>query len=416
MYPDGYKITLFLCYNYYVMEMKTIIERLDHMGNGIAYIDGIVTFIPKCVPGDEVEIEIIKSKKNFKEGKVLNFISKSENHVDSFCPYYDICGGCHLQNLSYEATKEYKINRLKNILNRVGIDNDVTFVENDYPKNYRNKIELKVKNGKLGFYKSGSHEIVEIDTCNITKNAINNFIPEIKEMNIINGDVIIRCNFNDELLIDIKTNDDIKLCYDYSKYKVVGIIINDKVVYGEGKYLDKINDLFFEVSYDSFFQVNSNINSKLFKLIEKHAKGDIVLDLYSGVGTLSLMASKTANKVYAIETIPNAVINAIRNAKINNINNVNFILGNVEDKIKYINDNIDTVIVDPPRKGLDDFTISKLFELNPNKIIYISCETQKLSEDLKKLLNNYKVSYLYALDMFSYTYHVESVCVLERKN
>ena len=154
-----------------------------------------ITFIPKTIPGDEVEIKITKSKKNFNEGEIVSFIKRAGNHLDNICPYYDICGGCHLQGLSYDETLKYKEDRIRNILNRCNINLPINIIRNDNPLNYRNKIELKVKNSKIGFYKAKSHDILEIKTCAITSSAINNFLEELKSFNIINGDVIIRNNY-----------------------------------------------------------------------------------------------------------------------------------------------------------------------------------------------------------------------------
>ncbi|MBQ6841071.1 MAG: class I SAM-dependent RNA methyltransferase [Bacilli bacterium] len=396
--------------------MKCIIERMDHMGKGIGYIDGKIIFVPKTIPGDEVEITNYEEHKKYARATTYEIINSSNDRKIAFCPYYDKCGGCHLQNLSYEKTLEYKKDRVANILSRANINNEIEVIKNDFPINYRNKIELKVIDGRIGFYESKSHELIEIKECKITKEAINKFIPLLKDMELKNGDVTLRCNYNDELLVWIKTEDALIINEKtYPDYKVVGIIKNNERLYGEDHFLDKVGNMFFEVSYDSFFQVNQGINEKLFGLIKDNVSGDVVLDLYSGVGTLSIMASQNASKVYAIENIPNAVINAIKNAKINNVKNTNFILGNVEDKIKYIEDEIDTVIVDPPRSGLDDVTINKVLELSPDKVIYISCETQKFAEDIKKFKDKYEVSKLYILDMFSFTYHVEVFCVLTKK-
>lgn len=395
--------------------MNVEILRMDHMGNGIGYLNDKIIFVPKTIPGDRVKIVDYKDYKRYARAVEYQVIKESKDRCPAFCKYYDKCGGCHLQNLSYNRTLEYKKDRVINILSRLGDFQNVEIIKNDLDKNYRNKIELKVVDGKIGFYENKSHKLIEIDNCAITKECINKFIPLLKDMELKNGDVTLRCNYNDELLIWIQTEDAIIINEKiYPDYKVVGIIKNNERLYGEDHFLDKIGNMFFEISYDSFFQVNSEINEKLFNLIEENIEGDTVLDLYSGVGTLSIMASKKAKKVYAIEVIPNAVINAIKNAKINNVDNVNFILGNVEEKIKYIEDNIDTVIVDPPRSGLDKNTINKITELGPDKLIYISCETQKFVEDLKYFEKNYRIKKVYALDMFSYTYHVEVFCVLER--
>lgn len=397
--------------------MNITIERMDHLGKGIGYLDGKIIFLPKTVIGDEVKIIKYREHKNYLEALEYKIIKQSSQRCEAFCPYYNKCGGCQIQNMSYDNTLDYKKERVANILSKVGIENEIEVIKNESDKYYRNKIELKIKDGKIGFYENKTHNLIEIQKCFITKNCINQFLPVLQKMEIKNGDVTLRCNFNEEILVWIKTYDPVIL--DESilpNYKVVGIIKNNERLYGEDHFLDKIGSMFFEVSYDSFFQVNSYINEKLFELIKENVEGDTVLDLYSGVGTLSLMASKNAKKVYAIELVPNAVINAIKNAKINNASNVNFILGNVEDKIQYIEDEINTIIVDPPRSGLDKVTTQKILELKPDKLIYISCETQKLADDLKQLLPEYDVNKLYILDMFSYTYHVETMVILKRKS
>ena len=395
--------------------MKVKIERLDHLGNGIAFVDGKVTFVSKTIPGDEVEIKLIKKNKNYNKAEVINILKKSENRMQAFCPYYEKCGGCHLQNLSYEKTLEFKKDRVKNILNRVGINQDIKVIKNQSPLNYRNKIELKFNDGVLGFYEEKSNDIVNIKKCMITKECINNFFDVLNKMGIKNGKVTLRCNYNDELLVWIKTKDEIKLDENIlPKYKVVGIVLNDETIYGENHFLDKVDNFYFEVSHDTFFQVNSYINSKLFEIIKEEVSGKCVLDLYSGVGTLAIMASKSAKEVFGIEINKNSVLNAIKNARINCAENINFLLGDVAEKVKYIKDKAQCVIVDPPRSGLDDGTINYLLDILPEKIVFISCETQKMSEDLKKLLPKYEVKKIYILDMFSYSYHVETLCVLEK--
>ena len=197
--------------------------------------------------------------------------------------------------------------------------------------------------------------------------------------------------------------------------KVVGIILNNKTVYGENHFIDIIDNYYFDVSYDAFFQVNSYINTQLFNIIKDNTKDGIILDLYSGVGTLGIIASKKAKKVYSIECIPNAVLNGIKNAKMNNCQNIDFMLGNVEEKIDFIKDKVDTVIVDPPRKGLDKHTTNKIKKLKPEKIIYISCDTNSLANNLKDLKNDYLIDKLYILDMFSYSYHTEVLSILKLK-
>ncbi|MGN1379540.1 MAG: class I SAM-dependent RNA methyltransferase [Bacilli bacterium] len=267
----------------------------------------------------------------------------------------------------------------------------------------------------MGFYEKNTHKLIEINECKITKKSINKVINLIKSFNLNYANIILRSNYNDEILIIINSKENIIINDDLSKYKIVGIILNDKTIYGENHFMEKIDNLYFDVNYDAFFQVNNYINSKLFEIIKENVSGENILDLYSGVGTLSIMASQNAGIVYAIEVNENAVKSALLNAKINKVKNVCFILGKVEDKINLINDKIDTVIVDPPRSGLDKKTMDYLKKIKASKIIYISCDTQSLANNLNDLINDYIVEKLYLLDMFSYTYHVECILVLHRK-
>ena len=393
--------------------MQVYIERMDHFGNGIGKIDGKIVFVSGALTGETVDVTITKNKKNYMEASLNNVIYKSSKRVKPFCKYFNLCGGCALCHLNYENTLEYKKERVKNILFKNNITNEINVIKNKNDLYYRNKIELKIVDKKLGFYKKNSHKLIEINECKITKKSINKAFQFINNMKLTNANVIVRANYNDEILIVIFSKETPEII-EPLKYKIAGIILNNKCIYGQDYFMEKVNNLFFQVSYDSFFQVNSYINSCLFNLISENIMGSVVLDLYSGVGTLSIVSSKKAKKVYAIEVIENAVKNALINAKINKCDNINFILGKVEDKIEYINDNIDTLIVDPARSGLDKKTIAFINNLKPKKIIYVSCDTQSLSKNLFDL-TNYEVEKLYILDMFSYTYHIETMCILKRK-
>ena len=394
--------------------MLVKIERMDHLGNGIGYINNKIIFVKGALIGETVDVDITKEKRSFYEGKLRSIVVKSSKRIKPFCPYFGLCGGCNLQHLNYLDTLDYKKNRVLNILNRFDLPNPV-IIQNENNLYYRNKIELKIVNKKIGFYEKNTNKLIEINECKITKKSINKVISLIKSFNLNYANIIIRSNYNDEVLIIINSKENISINEDLSKYKILGIILNNKTIYGENHFMEKIDNLYFDVSYDAFFQVNNFINNKLFEIIKENVSGENILDLYSGVGTLSIMASQNASIVYAIEVNENAVKNALLNAKINKIKNVNFILGKVEDKINLINDKIDTVIVDPPRSGLDKKTIDYLKKINASKIIYISCDTQSLAKNLNDLINDYTVEKLYLLDMFSYTYHVECVCVLKLK-
>ena len=393
--------------------MQVHIDRMDHFGNGIGNINGKIIFVKGDLPGETVDVTITKDKKSFMEGTINTIIYKSSKRVEPFCKYFGVCGGCSLCHLNYENTLEYKKERVKNILSKFDIPK-INVIKNENDLYYRNKIELKIVDGKLGFYEKSTHNLIEIKECKVTKKSINKSFEFVKNMKLENANVTIRANYNDEVLIIIDSKEK-PVILNPEDYKIVGIVLNDKCIYGQDNFMEKINNLFFTVSYNSFFQVNNYINLELFNLIKENIIGKTVLDLYSGVGTLSIVASKVVDKVYSIEVIANAVKNALINAKINKCDNINFILGKVEDKIGFIiNDKIDTIIVDPARAGLDKKTIEVINNICPQRIIYVSCDTQSLANNLVDLAN-YEIKKFYILDMFSYTYHIECFCILDKK-
>ena len=397
--------------------MQVKVEKLDDLGRGIAFIDNKVTFIPSGIPGDIINVKITKEKKNYNEGEVIEFIKTSPLRVEAKCPYFSICGGCQLQSLPYEKTIEYKKEKVTNLFKKNKIDINIDTVVNTHPYNYRNKINLKVVDGKMGFYVNKTHNVVEIDECLLASDAINKSIHLIKN-NIKNGEVTIRCNQNKEVLISIISDDllDIDINHLKEKIKLVGVVVNDKTYYGENFLFERMNNLLFKVSNDAFFQVNPYVATKLFQIIEDNvSKSDKVLDLYCGVGTLSLCAAKKGASVLGVEVVENAVLNALFNAKINDLENVNFVLNDVDEVISKISMDFNKVIVDPPRSGLTKNVIDVLLKIRPDEIIYVSCDPQTLVRDYKLLSEVYKIRKAYILDMFSYTYHVESILILTRK-
>ncbi len=392
------------------------IEKLNDQGQGITYINNKITFVDKAIPGDEVDLKVIKESKKYNIAIPSSIIVKSADRVDEFCPYYNKCGGCQLQNMLYDNTINYKVEKVKNILKKfANININVNVIKSDITTNYRNKITLKIKNKKIGLYEYNSNDLIEINECFIAHNAINDFIKVINNFNINNGEIVIRCNYNNELLINIISNDKITMP-EFDNLKIVGIIHNNKLIYGEDHFMELVNNKFFEVSYDSFFQVNRDITSKIFDYIRNNIlKEKNVLDLYCGVGTLGINVADISNKVYGIEIVENAVLNAIKNSKINKIDNTKYMLGSAQKIIDKIDDNIDVVIVDPPRSGLTNHEIDIIKEKNVDQIIYVSCDPITLSRDLKILNSNYNIKDITLFDMFPYTYHVETVSILERK-
>lgn len=397
--------------------MQVKVEKLDHFGQGIARVSDIVTFIPYVIPGEVVDIDIINKKKSYNEGKCLNIIKSSDKRVKPFCPYFTKCGGCNLQHLNYSDTLDFKKNEVIDILNKNGLTYpSLTINGCNKEKFYRNKVSLKIINHKIGFYEEASHNIISISKCFIANDAVNSIINELEKMTLNDGEIVIRSNHNNEILISISGDNNLSREMFSKKDKIAGILVNKKVVFGDDFLITRINNLFFKYSYNSFFQVNHEIADKIFSYIKDTVKDKMVLDLYCGVGTLSLMASLNSKKVYGVEIVPNAIKNAVYNAKINKIDNAYFMLGDVSKVISKIKEKFDLVIVDPPRKGLDKIIINYLIDNLPQNIIYISCDAVTLGRDLKILSDYYEITNINLYDMFPYTYHVECVSVLSRKS
>lgn len=398
-----------------VMFMKVEILRFDDFGRGICYVNDKVTFVPFSMPGDVLEIEITKGKKNYNEGKIVKIIKPSKNRVAPSCPYFGACGGCAYQMLQYDDSILEKQNNVINYFKKNGLLIKPNIIKNDIPYNYRNKIALKIVNKKIGYFKSSSHDIVEINECFLANNKINEVIKLIPSLNIVNGEVIIRCNYKDEVLIIINTSDKI----DISKIKDIkdlkGIILNDETIYKDNYFIEEVNGIKYNVAYDAFFQVNRLVCGKMFKIAQDFVNiDDIVLDLYSGVGTLGLSAATKARKVAGVEINKNAVDNANLNANLNNLTNALFIYSDAGD-IKNLDINFNKLIVDPPRAGLSEDTINFIKEKLPEEIMYISCDYHTQVRDLK-LLDDYEIIDSYVCDLFSYTYHVESIVSLKLKS
>lgn len=401
------------------MDMNNLkIEKLDNFGRGICYVNDKITFVTDALPNEVVDIKITKEYKKYNEAIVTKYVQKSSDRIESICPYYKECGGCNLLHMSYANTLTFKKNKLESIIYKYAkITKEIDVVPSkDF--NYRNKVTLKIKNNKFGYYKEATHQIIPIKHCAIAETSINDFIKDIPSLNIKNGELVIRSNYNNELLLWIKTKEQIKPDIDYLKqhHKIVGIILNNKVINGDSSYIELINHQLFTVSYDSFFQINRDICSKLFKLINEYITPDeVILDLYCGVGTLGINASKEAKKTFGIEIVKNAVFNAITNAKINKRNNIYYMLGDASICLPKIKEHINTIILDPPRAGLDKTTLKTILEFKPDKIIYVSCDPMTLARDLNELKEFYNIDVIKGLDMFPYTSHVECFCVLKIK-
>lgn len=399
--------------------MELEIKKLDHNGRGISYLNDKIIFIENALPNEIVDIEITKETSKYYTGKAIKYIKSSPKRTKSKCPISDKCGGCHLRHLSYDDTINFKKNKLAEILEKyAGIKENITVIKNKQKNFYRNKIEVQIVDGIAGFYKINSHDIVETDRCINAEESINDIIRSIERLNVKNGYVTIRSNYNKEIIINIESNEEPNIDTDLisKSCKLVGIIHNDKILYGADHFIEIIDNTFFKVTYNSFFQVNRSICEELFKIVKANIdENSIVLDMCSGVGTLSIIASKKAKKVYGIEIVENSVKDALVNAQMNKCTNIHFMLGDAFNLINKIEEKIDIIIIDPPRSGLQKSAIDTILNSETKKIIYVSCDPLTLGRDINFLKEKYCVKKIFLLDMFSYTYHVECVCVLNRR-
>lgn len=389
------------------------IEKISYDGKGIGYIDGKVAFVSNALPNEIVNAKIIKENKNYYECESLEIIEKSEKRVKPACPYFSECGGCSYMHVTHEDEVEYKVNALKEILKRNAvIDANVSTIISNNELGYRNKLSLKVENYEFGFYKEESHEFIKIDECLLASLAIRNIFKLKEYLKFKEGNILIRSNFNDEIIIKINSESSVELNIEKLKehIKLVGIIINDKIIYGEDFFIEQVHNYFYKVNINSFFQINLNILDKVINLL-REKEYNTVADLYCGVGTLGIPLKK--QKLYGIEIVKEAVIDAIYNAKINKQDN-KYLLGSAE-AINKINAKIDTIIIDPPRAGINKKTLDFLINYQSDNLIYMSCNPMTLAKNLKSLSTVYNIEEVFYLDMFPRTKHIECVSVLSRK-
>lgn len=392
--------------------------RLDDEGRGIGHIDGKIIFIPNTLSDEVVNVKIVKETSKYYVGEVIEHLKISDKRVNALCPYYDLCGGCNLQHMCYSDSLKYKKEKFTNILNKfANISSEIEVVENKEHIGYRNKIDLKVQNNRWGYYNNYTHTFISIEKCLLAKDSINKVLENRNLIDIKNGSIIIRSNYNNEILIVIKSEEDVFVNIDElkSKIKLVGIVYNDKVLYGEKYFIEKFGDYLFKVNYNSFFQVNEYITNKMLDIIKSYSVGKSLLDLYCGVGFLGQCVSDKYDKIYGIEINQDSILDAISNANMNDIINAYYLCGDSSKCIGKINDKIDMLLIDPPRSGLFKNMINDVLSVGAKRITYVSCNPITLARDLKILKDSYDVEKIYLLDMFSNTYHFESVTILCKK-
>ena len=451
------------------------ITGMTHEGQGVGRIDGLAVFVDGLLEGEQAEIKIIKLNKSYAVGKLVNVLKSSADRVTPFCGAYKRCGGCSLQHMDYKAQLAFKTKLVRDNLERIGGLSGVPVHDTigmTTPMNYRNKAQFPVAavNGSVvtGFYAARSHDVIESEECGIQdvlsdniRKLVGRFIAEqgIPAYDEKTGKglirhIMIRVGFNtgevmvvlvingnslpyaDEL-VRILTPDSgrdgdssnfyagvsgIKSIYLNINTKNTNVILGDKniLLYGSETITDTIGKYKFKISPHSFFQVNPVQTEKLYNKALEYAGlsgNETVFDLYCGIGTISLFLSEKAAKVIGVEVVEAAINDARENAKINEVTNTEFFIGEAEKVVPELYSRgirADVVVLDPPRKGCDESLLQLLADMQPNRIVYVSCNPSTLARDLKFLAGHgFNVLEAQPVDMFPWSGHVESVVRIE---
>ena len=396
------------------MCMIVKIDKLAHNFKGIAKVNDKVVFVEDVLPTEIVDVRIVKDKKHYSEGVSTNIIEKSSDRVDSICPYFKECGGCSTGYIKYDKALIYKKSIVKDIIKKyAGYDVDPEIISNYQEYKYRNKVTLRVLNGNLAYTKEGSNELININKCYLVNDNINNIISTLNNIDLTGlSEVIIKGT--DDIMVILYGDINGSIIINELKDKVSSIVLNDKVIYGKEYTTIKVGKYKYNIYPRSFFQVNTDMISKLYdKVLEYAGTSKTLTDLYCGAGTIGIYLAKNFDTVKGIEINKAAIDSANLNKKINNINNISFECKNANE---ISNISSDVVVVDPPRSGLDKKTINTLLNSSSKKIVYVSCDPITLARDLNILKEKYELKDITLFDMFPNTRHVECVSVLHRKS
>ena len=439
------------------MEKNEILslKAVDYTEQGLAVckVDGFVVFVKDMLIDEEAEVQILKVNKNLAYGRVKEFIKKSDERVVPTCPIAYSCGGCQIQHMSFSHQLTFKQNHVKHLFDR-SFDqsleiNPIIGMEN--PWMYRNKSQVPFETKKgltYGFYRSHSHDILPFETCYIQNDDSNKILSFIKtfylEKEVEPSDlrhVLIKKGIvSQEIMVvfihknkHLPLQDEIveALKAEFPLIKAILLNVNsgdDNVILGkktiqltkDATISDKLGDFTFQISATSFYQVNPVQAKKLYETAINLADikdTETVLDLYCGIGTIALFASQKAKQVYGVEINPQSIDDAKINAELNQITNIDFIASDASKAAQtFIENNIqmDVIVVDPPRKGLDLETVNSILKLEPSRLVYVSCDPSTLVRDCVLLKDKYEIKTIQPVDMFPQTFHVETVVLMSR--
>lgn len=457
-------------------DMVTVeITDMGADGEGIGRADGFTLFVKDAVIGDTVQVKIMKCKKKYAFARLEKVISPSSYRVAPRCKYHRQCGGCQIQALSYEKQLDFKQEKVRGNLIRIGgfskaeIDACMEpIIGMDEPFRYRNKAQYPIgsKDGKpiAGFYAGRTHVIIPNTDCQLgvkgNENILNIVLKYMEQNHIQAYDeeshtglvrhVLIRTGFQSkEIMVCLVLNYTekdfetflpnqhklIEKLKSITNMTSISVSINTEktnvimgqeihVLWGRSYIQDQLKELTFQISPLSFYQVNPVQTEKLYSLAVEYAGltgKETVWDLYCGIGTISLFMAEKAKQVYGVEIIPQAILDAKKNAMINHIENADFFVGKAEEVLpqKYEQEGIfaDVIVVDPPRKGCDNDCLKTMLQMKPERIVYVSCDSATLARDLRTLCDGgYELKKVRPVDQFGHTVHVETVVLLSRIN
>ncbi len=428
------------------------ITGISHQGAGIARINNLVVFVAKALLGEVVRIRLTEIKKNLAKGELLEIITPQKERIASLCAFSEICGGCELQHASYSYQLDAKRQIVAEAFQRLAkIDVPVApVIGMETPWRYRNKgvFHADYQAGKvvLGFYQQGSHQCHSASQCLLFSEEVNRLVSYLEKglqqyspAHYVQKIMIRQSSFNGEMMLVFVTKDNSwrltelvkNIITDFPQVISIyhNINTNPKLMLGKifhhisgrEKLHDTIGDFHFQLSPQSFFQVNNQQTQRLYQKALELAQltgTEQVVDAYCGIGTISLYLAQQTLMVYGVESVSQAVKDAQQNAHDNHIANCQFITAKAEDWLpKWLakNHHADVIVVDPPRKGCDSQMLHALANSAAEKIVYISCEPSTLARDVRYLQENgYQVQCVQPVDLFSWSWHVETVCLLSK--
>ncbi|MBN1833559.1 MAG: 23S rRNA (uracil(1939)-C(5))-methyltransferase RlmD [Deltaproteobacteria bacterium] len=453
------------------IELK--IENMAYGGQGVGRLEGLVIFVKYAVPGDWVRVQVVKRKKDYAEARITDLLEPSKDRIQAPCPYYGFCGGCQWQQVRYECQLAYKKLHVKEAMARIGAFPDVLVhdvIPSKNPYHYRNKMEFSFSDRRwflphetedqkkdlgfaLGLHVPGTfHRVIHVEDCLLQHETGNQILREVakyaEKSNIPAYGLKNHKGFwrfltlrysthFDEWMVNLVTSEERRdvleplaeaLCRKINNIRTVvnnitagkaAVAVGEKeiVLRGPGTIQDRLGPFSFQISANSFFQTNAIGAETLYEKVRAFAGlngTEMVLDLYSGTGTIPIFLSKQAETIIGMEISESAVLDAKRNCASNEVRNCRFICGDIRERLSELRMKPEVLIIDPPRAGIHRDLLAKIMALGTEKIIYVSCNPATMARDLAQMRQGYHIAEIQPVDMFPQTFHIEAIAKLIR--